>query len=668
MPPRGAGTGGQNPEFVLQQFKGMNNVDARELIEDDEFYWCENAIPIGSGTLYPVPSGFLMGGSIAEVGPPKYTMMYTDGTANYVFAVFSSGNGYICKISGSGGTFTSTLILAGLVAPSAIPFNSGVLIIDQTGYWDYSVTTLNTLTPQNGTLAFATLTGTSSLVPIGASLRQNFAPATGSGGTYRNNYQVVSLVLNAAGTGYAVGDQINLADNSPTTAAQVIVATIGAGGAVATFTIATGGSWPGPTSITPIAVGPSGTVTTTSGGGTGATFTGNMQAFSTTIVTLGHGYPLSTSGVDQIFRGGVWVPITFDTVTSSGVISGSSIASYAGRVWIAFGKVVFFTDINSYNGFGGVGGSFTINDAYLIGAITALFSANNYLYIFGQTSIDALSNVTVTLGVTAFSRINLTASVGTIFATSIFSYLRAVVFYNQAGIWSLSGATPEKISQKIAGIIQGASMLGGAQVYGAPVMFRGELCAALQLTFIDTITGLGARPVIVMYFRGRWWVHTIPFVAPYSYSTAMASIPGTIGSTEYGLTNLYVWRGGATAATLYLALQPAPLTPLATWILKTKLWDGGAPLKEKQSLNAAIAGVFSGTLGSGVTCTIDTERVSSAPLNLIPNGEPTGYNLDVIAANEGGSQFLGMTITGGVEMTQIDLIALKGKADRDMLS
>ena len=63
--------------------------------------------------------------------------------------------------------------------------------------------------------------------------------------------------------------------------------------------------------------------------------------------------------------------------------------------------------------------------------------------------------------------------------------------------------------------------------------------------------------------------------------------------------------------------------------------------------------------GLRISITVDTELGSSAA-GLVEDN-PLGYNLAVQAANEGGSQYLGLTITGSTDVSQIRAIALRGK-------
>jgi hypothetical protein len=654
--------GGANPEFILREFQGMNTLDAREAINDNEFWWCENAIPLGSGTLYPVKGPTIVATLAAETGSPSYTTNFNANGTDFCFAVWAgSGHGWIVNLS----SFSATNILNGLTSgqTSATQWsNQGLLILDPTGYWDWNITTANTLTPQNNGAAIATLVSANTIA--GGTQMEQAVSGTGTGATFQAQYEVTTVTLTAGGTGYAVGDTINLTDGSPVTPAQIVVASISGGGAtgpITGITLSTGGDYPGPGTATLTATGPTGTVSTTTGAGSGATFSTRIIATSLTILTRGTGYTGTTVVTDQYKVLGVFTTLDKFNVTSSGVIGGTSISTYAGHVWIASGRTVYFTDTDSYFSFGGVGGSFFIPDSYLHDNITALYAANNYLYIFGDTSIDALSNVTVSIvggvALLSFSRINVTASVGTSVPTSIFAYYRAIVFYHSSGFYLLAGATPERISDKISGLIQNIAPASSGTdiplVYGAQVLVRNELCAAFLFNLNDVFTqGGAARTILALFFRGKWWVGSPgPTAAEYYSSQAMVSIPIA------GVQTLFFWALNS----LYQAFSPS--AGIANWVLKTKLWDGGAPVHEKQSINAAIGGQWAGLSSTGVTVNVDTELSTETGVQSPLAGTPSGYQLVVTAANEGGSQYLGLTVTGSTDMTQIDMLALRGKTD-----
>lgn len=659
--PRTQTSGGENPEFVLRDFGGVNNRDAREGIGDEEFYWLENLMPLGNGNLVPVNDArFLQ--TIAETGPPTYTYQVSVAAADYVFAVWAnSGNGWVINLASP---FTATKIGSGLWTSGQTVASSyddeGLLIVDPTGYWDYNITAPLTLTAQNNSAVNFTLQSATSIA--GFSQLKQVLSVSGTGGIFQTLYTVTGLVLVSGGAGYAVGDTLSFTDNNPITPAQIVVATIGGSGAITAFTLSTGGSYPGPTSATLVPVGPGGASSTTSGAGTGAQFSTSVLATSVQITARGTGYANTDTLKDE--TSGATVIDSF-ILTTSGVIAGTSISTYAGRVWIGYLRTIFFTDIDSYNYFGGAGGSFTINDAYLHRYITALFSANNYLYIFGDDSIDALSNVTVSpsTGVTSFSRINITASIGCSQPTSIFPYFRGIAFYWNNGFWILSGSTPEKISDKILGAL---NELTGAvpnvfsnYVYGCQVVINSELCAAFLFSFVDTFTAVGGtRSIFALYFKQKWFFYSI---------AASPSVTGAFWVPIFGSPAMAAWVGNA----LYQMLSPTAPVLYKPGIIQTKLWDAGATMREKQAINVGIAAVLGASPLAQITYTVDTELGAGAKL-YTPARESSsaGYSTLVQQVVEGGQRMLGLTVNTNVTapvVDQIVMLALRGKTERDVL-
>ncbi len=114
--------------------------------------------------------------------------------------------------------------------------------------------------------------------------------------------KLIAVQLNAAGAGYAPGDTITLAGGVPSVRAVLTVATVGGGGALATFTITTAGDYTG---------NPAGFTFTqfaTSGAGAGATFRDALMAPN----TLG----IETPGVYISIPPD---PVAQDTTTGSGI-------------------------------------------------------------------------------------------------------------------------------------------------------------------------------------------------------------------------------------------------------------------------------------------------------------------------------------------------------------
>lgn len=379
-----------------------------------------------------------------------------------------------------------------------------------------------------------------------------------------------------------------------------------------------------------------------------------------------------------------------NTLTKIGTTVGTSIATYAGRVWIGNNNTLSFTDVNSYNSFAGAGGSATLSDQYLIEGITVLYAANNYLYIFGATSVDILSNVVVNAGVTSFSRVNALQGLGCTYSNNmtVIGYSRGVAFLDVTGFYLLAGATPERISERIQGCIRAAFGIDGPTSATRPscglVNLNRELCLVLQLSIADTFSHPttqvpSGRIVVFVYQRHRWWIATDQFGnAPGLYN------PGPLSGGAAFAGNFGVWRLEnnlpGSPATWNLAQL---FTGVQSWQLRTKLWDGGRAFTEKQAVNIAIGGVWK-TPGpaqaTNVTVTVDSELQNSTAITIpnIPTAQVGQYNyaLQVVESSMAqtqtlGSQYIGLTFFGAFVITQqmqvLEVIALRGKQERNML-
>lgn len=651
---------------ILRAFRGVNVTGPRTGIDDDELYWCENAMPKSNGNLPVVYAAqykainyaqALLFETTANIGGLDYIFAFlADGSATYIP---DTSTPYVSTQFAAPGTFT---------APYAIAYASfagtpGILIVDPVkGYFDFNITTALTLTNLSNSVSALTLQYAAvfpSFTPVG-----NVVGGTGSGLSAFANYKVYSGVVTAGGAGYVVGDVLQVQGGTVTTPAQLTV-TGAPGGVINAFTITNAGSYPGPaTGLARAGIGPPSPATVTGGSGTGATFTLNMICTGYTIVNPGTGYT-GTGTIITSTRAG---PFTEDYGTGvlSGSLNGTTLAAYAGRVWVGLGKSISFTDINSYNSFGGAGGQLTISDSYLHNAVTVLFASNGFLYIFGDDSIDTLSNVQITGGVTSFSRVNLTTSIGTSYPQSVFAYYRSICFGNKYGFYLLSGATPQKISDGLDDLFNTGALtpVAKAQFVGGlvagPVTIFGELCMAWTLRIVDGYTTLYGtnvtRTLIVIFFKGKWFFHYPGFDIG-----QMVSIP--VGGVQvlhaFSLTG-QVYELFVTDATMLLTF------------VQTKLWDGGDPLLDKEVIRAGIALNWGANVNQAVTVTTDNEyelepvpaiNDASAALTFINNlGQPLqfqnntfgnlyffggfgSYALFQGASSTTGGKYFGMSVT-----------------------
>jgi hypothetical protein len=200
--------------------------------------------------------------------------------------------------------------------------------------------------------------------------------------------------------------------------------------------------------------------------------------------------------------------------------------------------------------------------------ISSLFTANNFLYVFGDSAINVLSDVRVSGVTTLFSNVNLTANLRHHDAAHGVSVLPHVAFATQMGFYGLYGSTPQKLSDALDGIfdkIQFANTVSGgvARIYNI-------LCAAYLFQYADPITGT-TRPLLALNFNKKW------FFA--SQGGALTLIAGGFLSgvpTLYGTNGTHIWKLFSDTSTAI------------SWSIKTALWSLKDPIALKQTLKGGV--------------------------------------------------------------------------------
>lgn len=624
---------------VIRDFAGVNLRAVRQSIEDNEFAWLENAQPIGPGNLRVTPSlsatlktitgQQVVAGWPIDIGGTPYT--FVKMTSGRIYKVLMGNPFTATDITGGVGQFTGNTAIAQWK-------DSGALIIDDVaGYYDYSVFSPNALTAISNTLASIAVTdpgngySSSPSVTIGG---------PGSGGTANAYVGIGSAIVAAGGASYTVGDVLTLSIGgiSILQTATVTVSTVSATGAVTGVTIRTNGAVLGGVGASPI--------NTTGGAGTGATFTVTYGVYQVVVATVGAGY---TSAPSISFSGGTPTRAAAAVATVSGSLLGNTIATYAGRAWIGNGRSVAFTDVDIWNSFAGAGGSFTISDETLVGAITELIVANSFLYIFGGESIDILGDVQVADGVTSFTRQNVTASIGTPFPASVFAINRSIDFATTWGFYSLSGSTPQKLSQNLDRLFPFINF--GSPVSGGQCVVNGILCHAFCFNFTDVFTqGGSTRPLVAVLCEGKW------FFANPGANAAFVTVTRGVNQPQ-----MYVWSvvGSDTVLNKIFA---GTSTPQGV-IIQTKLWDCDTPMVEKQAINAAMGINWNGQQNASATVSMFTQTELSASgllVTALTSGQmPTDYSYTLTQgpAQTGGGNNIAIDISGNMHEIIFALLA-----------
>lgn len=504
------------------------------------------------------------------------------------------------------------------------------------------------------------------------------APPTSSTGT-----QAQAVVTTLASGGIA-GVQITNPGLGYTTAPAITIT--GGGGSSANLTTVLGSGLVSGISVTNAGSGYTSTptVTISGGGGANATAVAGYLSFATgtvgvTITNGGTGYTStpnvaisggsgSNANAVAIIAGGSVVGVVVDnpgtgytsnptvTITGGGGNGATATAAattqpnngletFQGRVWISQGRTVFYTAAGAYNDFSSVSaGNLTLTDDTLHSNINALLSANNFLYIFGDDSINVFSDVRVgTNGVTTFTNTNVSASVGSRRPEAIFPYFRSVLFLNDYGVYALVGATTTKISDALDGIFP---LIDFSQpITGGQVLINNILCAAFNFYYNDPVQG--TRPIQAVFFDKKWFITS---QGTYKYVTSVPYL---------GIIYLYGTSG------TNLVKSYANTTANVSTTLLTALWPMQDTIRTKQALKFGIEATL--TQGGTLNVTVDSESNVSPVYTLttavtwynnsnvtipwknnsnvnIPWSLSNGYSLYKSDAQQYG-KYLGLTVT-----------------------
>ena len=589
---------------VIKQFKGLNTKANRTDIGEDEFSWVENAQPIGFGNLKIIPASTATLDNAANTVVFSNTVSYLSsiniGVKDYVVAFQEDGSAQYFDITtdtfgniAAPGTFSSTGI-------NVTQWNNErMLILDPTkGYstWDgnnvVTIGSVGLIGITNGGSGYTSAPSVTISGPDQPGGVQANATATITGNA------VTAVTINNAGTGY-------------TNAANLTVTFSGGGGTNASAVASLLSFATGTLSLVVVNGGSGYTnaantiITISGGGGSGATATPIVSGNVVTQVIMtnaGSGYT-NAANVTATVSGGGGTGAVLKAIVNNEPNVG--IATFSGRVWIAAGRNVSYSAAGSYSDFTSVSaGSLTLTDSTLHGNIVQLLSANNFLYIFGDDSINVFSDVRVTTqGTTLFTNTNVSASVGSKLPHAIFPYFRSVLFMNDYGVYALVGSTTSKLSDGLDGLFPNISFT--EPVYAGQVLLNNILCAAFNFKYNDQTFTNSERFIQAVFFEKKWFLTSQGNNLKY-----ITSVPEGGRIVLYGVANnqLYSLYADDTAA-ITSRIQTA-LLPLTD------------PIRTKQALKFGVEATL--TTGGEINVTVDSE-LGSSPIYTLGN-YVTWYN------------------------------------------
>jgi len=581
---------------VIKQFTTVNTKANRTAISESEFSWLENAMPIGYSNLKITGqrSAVTNSGGNAVVFSANVTYLNSVnlGLDDYIVAFKDDGSAQAFDLQ------TKTLVTignAGKFSTSGIAIsqwkNQQMLIIDPNkGYyvWDGNNTvfvgSVGQLALISGGSGYTAAPGVVLSAPNDANGIQAVAVSTVA------NNVVTSITLTEAGTGYTQAPTVSFFGGGGSGASAVASIVTFATGTVSIAVTNPGDSY----TSAPI-------VSITGGGGTNAAATAVVKgnALSTIVMTNpGTGYTNSANLIVSLSGGGGSNATIAATINNTPNVD---VASFSGRVWIAAGRQVYYSAAGTYNDFTSVSaGNIILTDSTLHGILYKLLAANNFLYLFGDDSINVFSDVRVqTNGTTLFTNTNVSASVGSKRPDAIFPYFRSVLFLNDYGIYALVGSTTSKISDPLDGVFPNIDFT--YPIYAGQVLINNILCAAFNFRYYDAVFSQSYRYIQAVFFEKKWF-----FTSQGNNLQYVTSAP--VG----GKINLY----GTDGSALYQLY--ANSTANVSSIIQTALMPMNDPIRDKQALKFGVEATTGGntTTGTVFTITVDSQQGSSPPYTL----------------------------------------------------
>ena len=635
---------------VVKNFTTLNTKANRTAIKEEEFAWIENAMPIGHGNIKVIPAQSTLKDSgnnavsfantvtsltSANINVSDYLLGFeSNGRAEY-FNLTTSTKGNVA----AAGTFSASGIT------TAQYKNQNVIIGDpDKGLFSWDGGNLSSI----GSVGFIGIkdagAGYTSTPSITISAPQETsgnvratATVTVSGGN------VTAITLTNGGQGYTAAPTVTISGGGASRNAIAVASLVTFKTGTVSVVMNTLGTGYSNASNVTVTIGDSTGWTTRA---VGNAIASGGQITQVVMTNAGAGYT-SASNVTVVITDSSPTPGTGATATA--VVNTDQIvdvATFSGRSWVAAGRTVYYSSATNITDFTSVSaGSFTITDSTLHGNIQGLLSANNFLYVFGDDSINVFSDLRVSsTGVTLFTNTNVSASIGTKRLYSVFPYFRSVLFMNDYGMYALVGSTTSKISDQLDGIFPYIDFT--KPVTAGQVLLNSILCAAFSFTYNDPLSS--ARPIQAVFFEKKWFI------------TSQGALTYVTSAPVGGVINLY----GTTGTALYKLYGDASANVATT--IRTALMPMGDPIRTKQALKFGIEATL--TNAATFVVTVDSEYGSSPSYTLtnsqvswvnnsgatvtwtnafgttIPWLSSGGYNLYKSDAQQYG-KYLGLTMT-----------------------
>lgn len=374
------------------------------------------------------------------------------------------------------------------------------------------------------------------------------------------------------------------------------------------------------------------------GDGNGAQFIANVSSGAITSfnkISGGSGYTKAT------------VQLTGGNKAASGTVSlmpigtqGTTVETYQNRVWIGNGINLYASGPGTVANFAVSAGGVlaTLTDSTLRAQITRLAQSSGYLYIFGDSSISVISNVTTsTAGVTSYNLVNVDPQMGTSWRDSVSALGRALVFANPSGVYVLYGGAAEKVSNPLDGLFLSANWTSPVPTSAIATIFNNRVYM-LNFNTINPYTKQ-SQTMMAMWDGQKWFTST------------QLKTPLLIQTQEI---NSVITAWATDGTNLYQMFQ-TPSTSLSK-VFQTKIRKAPNYTSFKRALRLYFVGANNG-LENNPTFTLAADTDAA-------NGTPQTFGLlqnSLVFTGTGAITFTGAG-SAPINFTTVPLINIDGTA------
>jgi hypothetical protein len=396
------------------------------------------------------------------------------------------------------------------------------------------------------------------------------------------------------------------------------------------------------------------------GFGTGAVLVANMaggSVGSVSILNPGHDY---VEAIITFVGGNPDLAAATAAIMPQGgknPVSGASIQVFKDRVWLVNKTYRYTTAAESISDFSASAGGVIVQntDNDLAYQLFGLAQTSGFLYEFGDSSVNAISNPTATTAnnvtTTSYTVTNIDPQIGCRWPLTIQSFGEAVVFASPLGVFAVYGGTVRKISSDLDDMFVNLSGTPGTRIPSAAVVILfGIKFYALSIFILDPVQKT-ERQLILLWDGAKWFA-----------ATQDAAIVGLTTVNTGGNTDVYYTAYGDDGTNIFKCFSTPSSTLTKTLISKYYGIDSAQQYKQ------ALRFYFSAEQSMQYTVTIHSDQSpdvvlmrSYPPPTTSSNAYGGAVTVQGLDAQGASGLLLGWTLTTQQASGNIDYFALAYK-------